>query len=67
MKKPDDYKSLNTHELHKIARDLLVWNCNQAVSDAIHTKHYNDEIRPLHEYISELNSAWINGNNKRVK
>ena len=60
MSKPDNYKELNKTELHKIARDLLVWNCNQPMSDSKHNKHYKDEIEPIHNYIDELNNAWIN-------
>tara|TARA_R110002167_G_scaffold38902_1_gene120574 strand:+ start:246 stop:446 length:201 start_codon:yes stop_codon:yes gene_type:complete len=60
MNKPANYKELNVPELHKVARALLMWNCNQPVSDAKHNKHYNAEIQPLHDCIDELNSVWIN-------
>lgn len=64
MKKPTNYKDLDESGLHKVARDLLMWNCKQPVSNATHTKHYKDEIAPLHKHIDKLKSAWINKHNE---
>ena len=35
-------------ELHIIARALLNWNCDQAISDKKHEQHYRKYIAPIH-------------------
>lgn len=55
MNKPEDWEQQSRPELLKLARALLVWNCNQAVSDKEHTRHYDAEIAPI---IRELDRRW---------
>jgi len=57
MKKPENCLELDPIQLHQEARKLLVWNCNQAVSDRQHNEHYLREIAPLHDRIDEI---WTN-------
>lgn len=55
MKRPEDWKQQSRPELLKLARALLVWNCNQAVPDREHTRHYDAEIAPVQR---ELDRRW---------
>ena len=55
MKRPENWKDLCSNSLRKLARDLLVWNCNQPVSDREHTEHYEQEIAPIH---AEIDARW---------
>ena len=40
-------------ELLDIARGLLVWNCNQPISDAEHHAHHKKWIEPIHKHLDE--------------
>lgn len=55
MKAPEGWKDLNRTKQLELARDLLVWNCNQEVSDREHDQHFIDEIQPIHE---EIQAGW---------
>ena len=54
MKKPDDWLKIERVKLSAIASKLLIWNCNQPVSNQIHNAHYKAEIQPLYDRIDEL-------------
>lgn len=54
MKKPDNWMELERTELLRVARQLLNWNCDQAVSDKTHNEHYMKEIKPLYDRADEL-------------
>lgn len=54
MKKPDNWMELERTELLRVARQLLNWNCNQAVTDREHRQHYAEEIKPLYDRAEEL-------------
>ena len=54
MKKPDNWMELERTELLRVARQLLNWNCDQAIPDKGHHQHYAEEIKPLHDRADEL-------------
>ena len=57
MKKPKNYLEMSPIQLHREARKLLIWNCNQSISDRQHNEHYLQEIKPLHDRIDAI---WAN-------
>ena len=54
MKKPDNWLELERTELLRVARQLLNWNCDQAIPDKAHSEHYMEEIKPLYDRADEL-------------
>ena len=54
MKKPDNWLELERTELLRVARQLLNWNCDQAIPDKAHNEHYMKEIKPLYDRADEL-------------
>ena len=59
MKKPANWKDLESHQLVLHIHALNVWNANQPVSDQIHNYHYKNEIEPLVKRKVELHKAWV--------
>jgi hypothetical protein len=48
-----ELEGLGRIDKHTVARALLVWNCNQPVSDKEHTRHFLGYIEPIHRALDE--------------
>lgn len=59
MKKPDNWKELDTVELQYWIDKLNVWNCEQQISHSEHIQHYQKEIDPLVKLKEQKVKAWL--------
>ncbi len=59
MKKPREWETFSAYILNAFIHELNVWNANQPISDAEHSKHYKEEIQPLIKRRDYLQSLWV--------
>lgn len=67
MKRPENWKELSRPALLKLARELLVWNCDQEVSNKEHNRHYIAEIEPIYRELEERWARFVSGGEKSWK